>query len=534
MTISMIFTVPKPDGTYRGILNLSDKSSTGVSVNMCITERFKHITYVQQREIVTKMSAVGPTGYLWVKDLEDGFHNVPIAPADLDHLCIRMDNKIYQFQRLPMGLSSSPHLFTKFMHFPLWAISHDPDIDANALYHFVIDSREIDITAFRDDADLVQFGDTPFYSFALIDSYVDDVFGLALSEADALKQWDHSETIFQRMNLRCKLAKGRPPNRVNVLLGWEYDLAKQWVHLSDQKLEKYLQFYDDLLPLTFIPEHTLLSAIGKGRHVASIYRPLSAFARGLEAFIPYANRTTKLGKGPHIRNSAILRNRIRCLRRCMLTANKVGVPFSYFTRPDKGPFDFTIVTDASMLIGLGGVISDGSFFQIRWSELNLHIAHRDDRDIQWRELLAIYGALLALDSRLGSDLNDKYLRICTDNIACKFMLINFSAKLARPDLQILINHICELCVHRRLHLWLDHIKGTDNTLADALSRFYPNALSYPQHPDFDVGPVQTNINSSVHRQLQRGADAAHQFLFESNLCIHRKHQEFPETYILDQ
>ena len=74
---------------------------------MCITEQFKHVTYAQQRGIVIKMSSVGPAGFLWVKDLEDGFHNVPISPADLDHLCIRMDNQIYQFQRLPMGLSQS-------------------------------------------------------------------------------------------------------------------------------------------------------------------------------------------------------------------------------------------------------------------------------------------------------------------------------------------------------------------------------------------------------------------------------------------
>ena len=129
----------------------------------------------------------------------------------------------------------------------------------------------------------------------LIDSYVDDIFGLHQTEVDAWKQWDHSEEILQSMHLRCKVAKGKPPNRVNILLGFECNLTRQWVRLGDEKLEKYTGLFNFLLTLAYIPEKTLLSAIGKARHVASIYKCLSAFASGLEAFIPYSNRTTKLG-----------------------------------------------------------------------------------------------------------------------------------------------------------------------------------------------------------------------------------------------
>ena len=532
MTISMIFSVPKPDGTYRGILNLSDASSTHISVNNCIHEDYKHVTYIQHLEIITKMQAIGTEGFLWVKDIVDGFHNLPVHADDLHHLGIRFHGDIYKFQRLPMGLSSSPALFTKFMHFPIWAASHDKDIDSDNLYFATIDSRVFDISVFRDDADITQIGSSHFYIWCLMDSYVDDIFGLASSETASLRQWSHSEKIFSAMNLSCKVAKGKLPAQVNVFLGKEYDLRRQWVRLSDGKLAKYIHFYTYVLTLLYIPEKLLLSVIGKGRHVASIYRCLNAFARGIESFIPYAARHgRRLGKGPPIRSSALLRSRLRLLMDCMLISNRVGAPFSHFTKPKCDTFDFVVICDASINVGLGGIISDGSFFQARWDSLDLKIRRRAERDIQFRELLAIYGAIVSLSERYGDKLLDNTIHVHTDNTACQFMCRSFSAKLARADLQILLNHICLICVRKRIHLHTSHIKGELNTIADALSRFYDNPLQFPTLPEYDLGPMLHDRSTSVHRCLQKGADSAASFLAENNLIIQKRHQEFPADFV---
>ena len=129
------------------------------------------------------------------------------------------------------------------LHFPIWAASHDKDIDSDNLYFATIDSRVFDISVFRDDADITQIGSSHFYIWCLMDSYVDDIFGLASSETLSLRQWSHSEKIFSAMNLSCKVAKGKLPAQVNVFLGKEYDLRRQWVRLSDGKLAKYIHFY---------------------------------------------------------------------------------------------------------------------------------------------------------------------------------------------------------------------------------------------------------------------------------------------------
>ena len=478
---------------------------------------------------------------MWVKDIDTGFHNVSIHEDDIYRLCIRFDGDIFAFQRLPMGLTSSPNIFTEFMHFPLWAIANNDNLvdepwEDDSLYYLTVDSRIVDTNNFRKASDLSRISDTPYFRMALIDSYVDDIFGLHLNPTKNWQQWNHSETVFRKMNLKCKEAKGRPPNQINILLGKEYDLKRQWVRLGDEKFNRYKTFLISIISMEWISELTLLKAIGRARHAATIYKALSAFARGLETFIPYQNRPryrgklVKLGLGPDIKNSPALRERIRCLLRCMTIANKIGVPFKYFRKTRQDKPDFRIITDASMLIGAGGIASDGTYFQTRWTDITLHIEKQTERDIQWRELVAIYGSVLAMEARLGHSIEDSLIEIFTDNEACKYMLINMTAKLGRPDLQTLINNICEFCIRRRVHLWMEHIPGSENLIADALSRFYTDPLNFTQLKKHHVGQLTSDQSKQVTRWIQHGADAAHRSLSQTGFKIKQQYQEFPPDF----
>lgn len=475
VTVNSMFALRKPDGTYRSIINMSDKSGTGVSVNMRIHKKDKKVVYIREREIIEILMAAGPLAHFWVKDLVDGFYNVSIREEDIKRLCIRFDGQLYAFQRLPMGLASSPKIFTEFMHFPLWAIANDrPD-----LYFVTVDAASVDVSAFRDQSSICPVGDGSRIRIRLIESYVDDIFGVHPSVDGAWEQWRHSETIFKKCNLECKLAKGRKPDQTNILLGKEYCIRRQWLRLGDKKLEKYMTYFSEVLAMPWIPARSLMAVIGKGRHMASIYECLAAFARGLEDFI--FTRDPSRHWDP-IKNSEAVQMRFRCLMECMQIANRVGVPFRYFTRP-RTEVDFTIHTDASLTVGVGGIIegkidgeSVGFNFQHRWDEIDLFISDRRQRDIQWRELAAIYCAVLGMEQELGDRMNDMQLHIFTDNMTCKYLLITMCALLRRPDLQVLINRICLLCVHRRVKIWMDHIPGKQNVIADALSRFFLNPL----------------------------------------------------------
>ena len=66
--------------------------------------------------------------WLWAKDLKDGYYNVAVNEKDIHKLGFMFDEKIYTFQPLSMCLSSSPNIFTEFMHFLIWTLRRDrPD-----------------------------------------------------------------------------------------------------------------------------------------------------------------------------------------------------------------------------------------------------------------------------------------------------------------------------------------------------------------------------------------------------------------------
>ena len=210
-----------------------------------------------------------------------------------------------------------------------------------------------------------------------------------------------------------------------------------------------------------ISQRELLTHIERTRHMASIYRPLAAFARNLEC---WAYSVKKLSH--HVRLSKPLRNDIDLCIWGITQASQFGISFNQFLKPMHIP-DITFYTDASLKIGLGGYSDNGFWFKNNWCDVNLY--HPNNRDIVWRELTAIFTFIHALKDTLHS----KVLHVFTDNEACKYMLINMRSKLTRPDLQCIINEICKILIKNAIILWIEHIPGKQNIIPDALSRNKP-------------------------------------------------------------
>ncbi len=101
------------------------------------------------------------------------------------------------------------------------------------------------------------------------------------------EQWYESERILCDFPMPTKDAKGRPPNQRQVWLGKLYDTIKQWVKMDQAKFDKYMKYIRTVLGLKKIPVRMLVSIVGKVRYMGTIYRPLLAYARGMEAY--YAN-----------------------------------------------------------------------------------------------------------------------------------------------------------------------------------------------------------------------------------------------------
>ena len=287
------------------------------------------------RQVVQIVRAFGKNAWLWDKDLKDWYYNVPIHKDDVHKLGFVFEGKIYLFQRLPMGLSSSPKIFTDFMNFPIWAIKMDrPD-----LYYVMVDPELINLDSFIANADVYKTD-----SFAVLASlfyYLDDILGGHSSEKKAWQQFRHSEKILRKLSLQTKDSKSKPPAQIQQWLGKIYDTINQWIKLPSEKVDKYNKDLKTLLQRQSVTQRELLSHIGRTRHMASIYRPLEAFARNLES---WASSVSNLSH--HIRLSRPLKNDLKLCMWAISRAAEYGISFDQFLRPAEIP-DITIYTDAS-------------------------------------------------------------------------------------------------------------------------------------------------------------------------------------------
>ena len=101
--LSNIFIVPKPDKSFRLILNLKHLNE------FVETEHFKLEDYR------TAMKLLEQDCYMSTIDLRDAYYLLPIDESHRKFLRFEFHGKYYQFTCLPFGLSSAPMVFTKLL-----------------------------------------------------------------------------------------------------------------------------------------------------------------------------------------------------------------------------------------------------------------------------------------------------------------------------------------------------------------------------------------------------------------------------------
>ena len=458
--LNHFFTVPKSKGRVRPILNLSDTSIFNYSINDQIkanNEEWSTVNYIQQCEIIEFIHALGIGAWIWCVDLKWGYNNVPIHKDHVRFLAFEFDGKYWCYQVLPMGATSGPFLFTDFMEFTKFAIkSSNPQI-----FYITLDPNEIQVELFRDQAD-IHIIDNDQVQLALMDNYLDDMFGGHKDKDIAFQQLQWVGSQLSLLTFSAQKDKKKGPSQSIDLLGKNYNTITQIVKLTDDKYKKYQESISDLKHRQTATKRYFLKVIGRLRFAGTIYRIFNAFIRGIER---YAHSVRKLYHKIDITHD--IRRHLDTVSVMLKFAHDHGTPFNAFRHRlnSNSNFDITIYTDASGSIGIGGICSNGYYFQNRWSDIDVY--KFNNRDIQWKELVAIYAIL----ETAKDTFRDKTIHIFTDNISAKWMLINFRSKLSRPDCQVIINRIATICYHYYIQIWMDHIKGKENIFADALSRY---------------------------------------------------------------
>lgn len=99
----LLFVVPKPDGTWRPIIDLS-------ILNLYLEKKkFK----METPKSICAMLHKG--AWTFSIDLTDAYFHIPIHPRSKKYMRLAFRNKIFQFRALPFGIASAPWLFTKIM-----------------------------------------------------------------------------------------------------------------------------------------------------------------------------------------------------------------------------------------------------------------------------------------------------------------------------------------------------------------------------------------------------------------------------------
>lgn len=106
--ISPVFTVPKPNGKHRFILNLKELN------------KFIYVNHFKMEDYRTALKLLDKDCYMATLDLKDAYFLLPIAEED--RIWLRFywnskcyNNQLFQFNVLPFGLCTAPYVFTKLL-----------------------------------------------------------------------------------------------------------------------------------------------------------------------------------------------------------------------------------------------------------------------------------------------------------------------------------------------------------------------------------------------------------------------------------
>ena len=399
--LSPIFVIPKGDGSYRLIFNLKNCNQSVL---------YRHFKMDALSSVIKMIS---PGDFFASLDLKHAYYSVPIAAEHRKFFKFRWGTGLYEFNALPMGLSSSPRIFTKLMKPPL--------------------------------AHLRQKG-------CAISGYIDDFFVLGNSYEECFENLRKAILLFLKLGFTLHPEKSvLVPSQSLIFLGFRLDSAAMTVSLTQEKKAKL--------------KLLCLKAFGKGnlviRFVAQVIGKIVSSLPGVE-----------FGR-LHYRH--LERDKIQALRRSqgdydsvmhLSEAAKCELNWwldvdSHLSRRIKhAPCSLVFQTDASDSGWGVRCVSDGALqSQGVWS--------RDQRTlhINVRELYVVFICLTIF----CRNVTGVYLKFELDNTTAVAYINSMGGSKSRLC-DAVARKIWAWCIPRDIWVSAIYIPGRTNVVADRLSR----------------------------------------------------------------
>ena len=427
--ISPLGIIPKKNkpGKWRMIVDLS--APKGCSVNDGISPELSSLSYPSIDHLASLITSKGKGAWLVKADIKEAYRMIPVHPEDQHLLGLAWQGTAYIDKRLPFGLRSAPKVFSAV---------------ADAL-QFILCNKGVT------------------HSLHYLDDYI--LVTDSLEEAESQKQCLVS--TFNDLQVPLELSKLEGPATCLQFLGIEVDTSSLQLRLPKEKLAKLQAELAKCVHRRSVTKKELQSLTGLLQFATKVIRPGRPFLHRL-----YAMQNIGSHPGHFIRLNQPARADLLWWH---LFASKWNGISLLWDLGKKDP-DISLVSDASGSWGCGAFWSP-HWFQLQW----------DDRlqplSIAVKELIPIVIAAAVF----GRQWKGKIILFQVDNLGV-VQVIN-ATYCREVHLMHLIRVLVFLAAHFDFWFKAEHIEGSANTQADALSRnkmssFFlqaPTALSEGTH-----------------------------------------------------
>ena len=445
--IQPLHVIIKPDRKPRLVVDLSRNLNDHL--------RYEYFTYSNVRSAV-ELSTPG----CWYSklDLSNCFLSFPLHPSAYAHFVFEFEGRLYQFTRMPFGLSSAPRICTELL--------------SVVAYHL----------GFAGVGQLVRYLD----DFLLIDT-------TAASSGRSLAVALHA---FDAFGLVVNPSKTEGPAQRMTFLGVLLDSTTQTLACTPERVEELLVLLQASVASGRIRLSALATLIGKLQFAAQVLPGFRPYTHHLQSLLQSHTANIRLRHDSDRRrafaqhhsrvriNSAFRADvdfwlsHLRGWNGCARWRTTQSAPFVFASDASLEGFGFyleaapphTDTTEWPLSLQLGsgfvGVYSP--------ADEQLHAA---SGQINWCEVFAIYAAL----SSYRSVLRDCCVLFMCDNSAGVHILNKQSSR--ADGLAGLLRAIFAIALECNISIYAQHRRGEDNVLADFLSR--------PEHHHYanDIGGV---------------------------------------------
>ena len=426
-------------GKWRLILDLS--SPDNHSINDGINPALTSLTYTRVEQVAQAVLELGQGTQLAKIDIKSAFRIIPVHPDDRPLLGMRWEDQVYIDAALPFGLRSAPKLFNALADGLEWI---GKQLGIEFLWH-----------------------------------YLDDFITIGRPHTEECAFSLHLLTeLCTRLGIPLAVEKVEGPSTCLPFLGIEIDSVAQELRLTAEKLTRLRSLLNTWEKKTRCTQRELQSLAGHLQHASSVVRPGRSFIRRL-----YDLQASVSKPHHHIHLSTGIRSDLAWWRTYLEQWN--GVSFLSVCVPCSPSTSFE--SDASGSWGAGAV------WQQHWFQLPWESRQEKLQNIATLELVPIVISAAVW----GKHWQGQTVRCRCDNQAVVHALTSRSCR--DPNLMHLLRTLFFFEAHFHFSLQADHIPGTDNSLADDLSR--GNLHSFLQRCPIIPNKSPTSIPDSLRDML---------------------------------